>query len=317
MGPRVLILDRQGAAYRDALLARFPGLAIMAAPSAADLGDELAEIEVLVAFGLAVTDEVVRRAVRLRWIQSLATGVDYFLRLPSLRRDVILTSARGIHGPAMRESVLFLMQAISRNAAALGRRQAARTWQREPWPLLCGKAAVVLGTGVSGTAIAELLRCLGMTTIGVTRTPRAIAAFSEVVSLDRLKEAVARADYLVNVLPGDAENTGLIGRAVLDAMKPTAFFINVGRGDSVDEAALVEALRDKRIAGAGLDVFRAEPLPPESPLWALDNVVLSPHVSGLFAEYPEHVLPIVADNLQAFIDGHPEQMRNLAVRSAA
>ena len=123
----------------------------MAAPSAADLGEELAQIEVLVAFGLAVTDDVVRRATRLQWIQLLATGVDYFLRLPSLRRDVILTSARGIHGPAMRESVLFLMQAVSRNAAALGRRQAAnRTWQREPWPLLCGKTAVLLGTGVSG-----------------------------------------------------------------------------------------------------------------------------------------------------------------------
>jgi phosphoglycerate dehydrogenase-like enzyme len=317
MGPRVLILDRQGAAYRDALLARFPNLTIAAAPSAADLGEEVAEIEVLVAFGLAVTDDVLRRATRLKWIQSLATGVDYFLRLPSLRPDVMLTGARGIHGPAMRESVLFLMQAVSRNAAALSRRQAARTWLREPWPLLCGKTAVVLGTGVSGTAIAELLRCVGMATIGVTRTPRAIAAFSEVVSFDRLKESVARADYVVNVLPGDAKNVGLIDHAVLDAMKPSAFFINVGRGDSVDEAALVEAVRDKRISGAGLDVFRAEPLPPESPLWALDNVVLSPHVSGLFVEYPEHVLPIVADNLQAFIDGHPERMRNLAVRPAA
>ena len=124
MGPRVLILDRQGAAYRDALRRRFPDLAVEAASAAADLGEELAQIEVLVAFGLAVTDEVVRRAVRLRWIQSLATGVDYFLRLPSLRHDVILTGARGIHGPAMRESVLFLMQTVSRDAAALSRRQA-------------------------------------------------------------------------------------------------------------------------------------------------------------------------------------------------
>jgi len=130
-------------------------------------------------------------------------------------------------------------------------------------------------------------------------------------------EAAAAADYLVNVLPANPENIGLFSREVFAAMKPTAFFINIGRGETVDETALIDCLRAKRIAGAALDVFATRPLPPSSPLWDMPNVVITPHIGGYVAEYERHVMPIVIDNMRQFLAGRPEAMRNVVRRPPA
>jgi phosphoglycerate dehydrogenase-like enzyme len=272
----------------------------------------LADIDILVTFGLAITDDILAEATGLEWIQSLATGVDHFLRSPALRPETILTSARGMHGPAMRETVAYLMLTLSHDTRRLMRQQAAHRWERNRrWPLLAGKTALVVGTGVSGTAVAQLLQSLGMRVIGASRTPRQAEGFDTIVETGRLAEAVGDADYLINILPGNARNAGLIGADVFSAMKPSAFFINVGRGETVDEAALIGALRDGRIAGAGLDVFSSEPLPADSPLWELPNTVICPHIGGFFAEYEDYVMPILIENLRLFLDGRQSEMRNL------
>jgi phosphoglycerate dehydrogenase-like enzyme len=180
--------------------------------------------------------------------------------------------------------------------------------------LLYQKTAVVVGIGVSGIAIGELMHAFGMTVIGVTRTPREIASFDAVMHTDRLIEAAGRADYLINVLPANPENLGLFGQAVFAAMKPTACFINIGRGETVDEAALIACLRGKRIAGAALDVFQARPLPPDSPLWDMPNVVITPHIGGYVAEYEDYVMPIVIENMRHFLAGRTDLMRNIVAR---
>ena len=153
-----------------------------------------------------------------------------------------------------------------------------------------------------------------MRTIGITRTVRAIDGFDEVLPDAALVAAAARADYLVGVLPGGEANADRLGRAVFAAMKPTAYFINVGRGTTVDETALIEALATHRIAGAGLDVVRTTPLPADSPIWTLPNVFLSPHIGGFFREYEEHVMPIVLGNMDAFLAGRTSDMVNLVQR---
>jgi phosphoglycerate dehydrogenase-like enzyme len=150
-----------------------------------------------------------------------------------------------------------------------------------------------------------------MKVIGVTRTMREIAGFTAMMPTDRLVDAAAAADYLINVLPANPENIGLFSREVFAAMKASAFFINIGRGETVDEAALIDCLRAKRIAGAALDVFTARPLPPSSPLWDLPNVVITPHIGGYVAEYERYVMPIVIDNMRHFLAGRPEAMRNV------
>ena len=128
--------------------------------------------------------------------------------------------------------------------------------------------------------------------IGVTRTPRKAPGFDEMMPSSRLHDAAAMADHLINVLPASADNIGLFDARVFAAMKPTAYYINAGRGQTVDEAALLAALRERRIAGAGLDVFGDEPLPPESPFWALPNVFITPHVGGYIVEYEDFVMPL-------------------------
>ena len=314
MTTQVLVLDHNAEDYLPALGRSFPDLHIHCSHPGDELCANLAEIEVLIAFGLGVNDDLMRSMTALKWIHSLATGVDYFLRLPSLPKRVLLTSGRGIHGPPMRETVLFLMQAVSRKVTSIAANRQEHRWERRRWPLLSGKMAVIAGVGISSTATAGLLKALGMRVVGVSRTPREVAGFDAVVHFDQLAKMAAETDYLIDMLPGGPHNVGAVGKTVLAAMKPSAYFINVGRGDTVDDAALVECLREKRIAGAALDVFRQEPLPPDDPFWHLPNVFITSHTAGYFEEYAEHALPIILDNMQHYRNGHFEKMLNLVKR---
>jgi len=308
----VLILETYADRYAQELQARFPELDIVTAKSRAELPADLSTIDVLVAFGICVDDELISAATRLAWIQSLATGVDHFLRCASLRPETVLTSTRGIHGPAMREAVAFMMLSLSHEMPRLMRNQNTRQWDRSKrWPLLAGKTAGVIGVGVSSTALARLLKAFDMRVIGFSRTPRQIECFDDVVHTERLAVAAGDVDYLINVLPGDAKNARLVGKNVFAAMKPTAFFINVGRGETVDETALIDALTQRRIAGAALDVFRTHPLPPDSPFWLLENVIVCPHLAGFFAEYEDYAMPILVENMRLFLDGRASEMRNI------
>lgn len=308
----VLVLDTYAETYAQALREKFAGVTVYPAAKRDTITVDLAAVDVLIAFGIVVDDGLIGAMKRLRWIQSLATGVDHFLRCPSLRQDTVLTSARGIHGPAIRETVLFMMLALSHDAPRLLRDQAGHRWDRSrPRPLLARKTAVVMGTGVIGSAVGAALQAFGMRVIGVSRTPRTEPGFDRIVALDTLGEAVRAADYVINIMPGGPANTDLISSDVLAAMKPSAFLVNVGRGESVDEAALIAALREKRIAGAALDVFAREPLPADSPLWDLPNVIVAPHVGGLFDEYEDYVLPLIVDNMRHFLAGATDRMRNV------
>jgi len=311
---KVLILDTHAEIYRDRLRSEFPHVQFALAHKAADASVDLSDIDALICFGIAVDDSILKRATALRWIQSLATGVDHFLRCPSLRPDVLITSARGIHGPAMREEVLYLMMAVGRNAARHVEDKKAHVWERRLWSTLNGKTAAVAGVGVVGIAIGEMLKALGMTVIGVTRTPRQIACFDEIVPTGRLADAARRADYLINVLPADDNNLAIFDAKVFNAMKPSAFFINVGRGQTVDEEALLAALRERRIAGAGLDVLQTTPLPADSPFWDLPNVFITPHIGGYNVEYEDSIMPLIVDNMRLFLSGRRGEMRNIVTR---
>ena len=314
MSGDVLVIDVHAEIYAERLRREFPGLRVHAAGSKTEVAADPSKISALIAFGIAVDDDLFRRLTGLRWVQSLATGVDYFLRCPSLGPNVLVTSGRGIHGPALRESVAYLLLSLAQSAAQRHDDQRAHRWRRQHWSLLCDKTAVVAGTGVVGSAIANLLKAFGMRVIGVTNTPRPAPGFDQMIPRAKLRDAAAKADYLINVLPGGPDNRGAFNDIVFAAMKPSAFFINVGRGDTVDEAALIETLRSKRIAGAGLDVFAVEPLPNDSPLWDLPNVILTPHVAGYFLEYEDHIMPLIIENMRLFLAGKLSEMRNVVPR---
>lgn len=172
MNTKVLVIDIHAEMYRDRLRAEFSNLQFVLARSKNQPLGDISDVEVLVCFGIEVTDEIIAGAQRLKWIQSLATGIDHFLRCPSLKSDVLITSGRGIHGPPMREQVVYMMMAISRDAKRQVEDAAQRIWQRRLWSTLHGKTAVIAGVGVVGAAIAEILRAFGMRVVGVSHTPR-------------------------------------------------------------------------------------------------------------------------------------------------
>jgi phosphoglycerate dehydrogenase-like enzyme len=314
MAAKVLIVDIHAELYRDRLQAEFPGLQFILFHKAAEVSGDLSDVDVMIMFGIEIRDQMLRDAPRLRWIQSLATGVDHFLRCPSLRTDVLITSGRGIHGVPMREHVLYLMLAISHDAKQQVEDHQHQVWQRRLWSTLHGKTAVIVGTGIVGAAIGEMLQSLGMHVIGVSRTPRVARGFNEIRSVDHLRQAAGKADYLINVVPAAPENSALFDAALFDAMKPIAYYISAGRGQTVDEAALITTLRERRIAGAAFDVFATEPLPPESPFWTLPNVFITPHVGGYVVEYEDFIMPLIVANMRLFLAGRLDEMANIVTR---
>jgi phosphoglycerate dehydrogenase-like enzyme len=300
--------------YRDALREKFPALQFQLFHNKSEVTGDLSDIDVMMMFGIEVQDSMPAGAPRLQWIQSLATGVDHFLRCPSLKPNVLITSGRGIHGPPMREQVVYMMMAVSRDAVRAVGDQKAHFWERRLWSTLHGKTAAIAGTGVVGGAIGELLKALGMHVIGVTRTPRQTAGFDEMIATGRILEAVRRADYVINMLPASADNIGLFDATIFGAMKATAYYISAGRGQTVDEAALLAVLRERRIAGAALEVFQTEPLPPDSPFWDLPNVFITPHIGGYVIEYEDFIMPLIVGNMQLFLAGRQSEMRNIVAR---
>jgi D-2-hydroxyacid dehydrogenase (NADP+) len=313
MTTKILILDPHAEIYRDRLHADFPALQFSLAHKAGELAD-LSDIDVLISFGIELKDEFYQRAAGLKWVQCLATGVDHIVRCPSLKPKTLLTSGRGIHGAPMRETIVFLMMGVAREARRIAEAQKAHAWERRYWSLFRGKTAVIVGVGVIGIATAKLLKAFEMHVVGVTRTPRTIEGFDEVMPTDQLRKAAARADYLINILPATRDNLLLFDGAVFAAMKPSAYYISAGRGQTVDEPALVAALRERRIAGAGLDVFQTEPLPPDSPLWDLPNAFILPHLGGYTSEYEDLIMPLIVENMRLFLAGRQSEMQNVVER---
>src|ERR1700686_3303758 len=198
---KILIVDVHAEQYRDKLREKFPALRFMLFHSAKEVTGDLSGTDVMLMFGIEVRDFMLAGAPRLKWIQPLATGVDHVLRCPSLKPNVLITSGRGIHGPPMREQVVYMMMAVSRDVVRAVGDQKAHFWERRLWSTLHGKTAAIAGTGVVGSAIAELLKAFGMGVIGVTRNPREAAGFDEMMPTDRLGGAARRARHLLNTPP--------------------------------------------------------------------------------------------------------------------
>ena len=300
--------------YRDGLTEAFPQMEINVVDHPSKVDPYIAQVDILVTFGAHMADHVLDKATNLKWIQALGTGVDGIVDRPALRDGVIVTNLRGLHGAAVSESALAAMLALSRNLPRAVRSQDAGRWDRFPVNLVKGKTVGILGVGVIAAELAPRCRALGMTVIGITSTPRSVNGFDRMVRREELLDIAGELDHLVLLAPYTAETHGIVGAQLFERMKPTAFLINVARGGIVDEAALVEALRAGRIAGAGLDVFVEEPLAPGHPLWSMPNVLITPHMAGFHVGYPGEAIPIVIENIRHFLAGDVDGMINVVRR---
>ncbi len=292
---------------------RFPALTFVGADDAETLRREAADADVF--YGWRFPPELVPHAPRLRWIQSASAGVEDNLS-PELReRGILLTNGAGIAAGGIAEHVLALLLGFCRNLPAAARLQRERRWDRPAVMAgdgasireFAGSRVAVLGLGPIGRAVAERSVALGAVVRGMRRHPPGVPTppYDAVVGPEGLGALLAWAEFIVVALPHTAETTGMIGARELARMRPDACLVNVARGAVVDEDALVEALERGAIAGAGLDVFEAEPLPPSSPLWGLPNVVVTPHVAGATPRYLERALALFIDNLERFLARQP------------
>jgi phosphoglycerate dehydrogenase-like enzyme len=276
-----------------------------------DLEGHLAEIEVVFAwnFDRPALLDVVPRAPRLRWIQSISAGVEEFATPVLAEHGVVLTSAAGVYDPGLAESVLGFLLALSARIVE-DARLTPGSWPTDGTRLLRGTTALIVGAGSIGTETGRLLRAAGVGVRGIARTPRPPdEVFERIGGPVDLHEELAGADHVVNVLPRTPGTERMFDAAAFAAMRRTALFVNIGRGATVDEPALIDALRSGAIAGAALDVFDVEPLPADSPLWRMPNVLISPHRAGDHEGWPRDVVALFADNLRRYLAGEP--LRNV------
>ena len=297
--------------YRDRLRAAFPQLDVTLVDHHSKATPLMGDIDVLITFGPMMADAVMANARQLKWVQALGTGVDNLIDLPSLPKGVAMTSMHGIHGPALSEAAFASMLLLSRRMHRSVRAQDKRLWDRWPSTLLHNKTVGIFGVGAIASALAPRCKAFGMKVVGISSSPRPVTGFDEMRPRDPLAAVVGDLDYFVLLTPLTDGTRGIVGKQVLHALKPTSFLVNLARGGVVDEPALVEVLRERRIAGAAIDVFLQEPLPPDSPFWGLDNAFLTPHLGGFCDVYVDHAMPIIETNMRHFLAGTIPQMTNL------
>jgi len=301
--PTVLVYYPEAAqarAYAD--LVRLPRRAITVHVASApdDAGALIGETDVLYAWNFPAP--LLARAPRLRWVQVMGAGVERVL-VPELPPGVVVTRAAGIFGPWMAEYTLGWCLWVTQRIEGFRAQQRERRWVPVDPLRLRGATLCIVGLGDIGREVSRAARQVGMRVIGVTRSGRPAREAERVYRVRAIRTALARADFVVLTVPLSAETRGLIGEHELAAMKPSAWFINIARGPIVDERALLSALRERRIGGAVLDVFDQEPLPADHPLWALDNVAITPHISG--PSTPAEIGPIFNDNLRRYLARRP------------
>jgi len=251
------------------------------------------------------TRRLLTRVPNLRWVHTISAGVDHLL-FPELREsDAILTNASGVFNIPIAETVMAYILAVVKRLPEFLAQQREHRWEKLPLRELGGLTVGIVGLGDIGTEVARLCRAFGMHVLGLRRRPAPSDVADEVLPPDRLHDLLARSDFVVIAAPLTAETRGMIGRAELAAMKPDAWLINISRGAIVDEEALIEALQAGRIGGACLDVFAEEPLPPESPLWDMPNVIITPHNSWSSPHIEEREIDLFLENLRRYVAGEP------------
>jgi len=268
------------------------------------LDDLLAEAEVIL--GLRLPQNVITRAPKLKWIQAVGAGVNRFLDTEIVESSVIMTNARGVQSTPIAEFTLGLMLMFVKQAPLCFQLKQEKQWRRFTPTVLRSKTVGIVGLGSIGREVARLAKAFGMRVLATRRSAKRVgrARYVDIVlPQDQLRELLVESDFVVLTLPLTPETNKYIGEEELRTMKSTAYLINIARGGVLDEEALIRALEEHWIAGAGLDVFATEPLPTDSRLWELPNVILSPHTAGDFEDRAVQVTEVFLENLRRYLDG--------------
>jgi phosphoglycerate dehydrogenase-like enzyme len=297
--------------------ATMPGYDIRVTQDQDEIASARDDIEILAGWP---SPDVLVSAPNLRWFQQWSAGSDWLTRYPlAIERPFVVTNATGVHPIQITEHVFALILAFVRRLPEMIHNQRDHKWQAPPGETLSElyqRNLLIVGLGAIGERIARVGNAMGMCVDGVRRsTVELPTGVDALYTPDRLLEIRVGEDFVVLAAPLTKATFHIIGDKELRAMKPTAFLVNIGRGKLIDEAALIRALQEEWIGGAGLDVFETEPLPSDSPLWSMPNVIITPHYAGASPRYNERAMKIFLDNLQRYRDG--VQLRNLVDKRAA
>ncbi len=265
--------------------------------------EQLARTEALMAG--AVPAGVLPSMTKLRWAQAMSAGVDGWLALPDLPANLTLTCARGTHTESMPENIIGALFHVAKPYAQVAEHQKQSKWVHTVAQPLTGKTLGILGLGVIGQEVARIAVALGMHVIGTKRRPTRIPNVAEVLPPERTDEVLSQSDFVLLLLPATPETENFINAKRLAKMKPSAWLLNFGRGQIINDADLMAATKDKTIAGALLDVFRQEPLPAENPFWTAPGIVVLPHIGGPHPQRDRFVARLFVENLKRFIEGEP------------
>lgn len=302
-GPTIMSLEVSLGDLRE----QFPNVEFEYCPAAGDLNHAIRTADVFVG---SMTEDLFKDAKRLKWIQSPSSGVDKYLNIPDLAAgDVLLTSASGAHGPGLAESTLGTMLAFNRGLLTSVYRQQAREWSAsELRPVLIeltGMTLGILGFGAFGQHLAERARAFGMNILAIDiRSLSKPDTVSRLWRPDRLDDLLGESDYVAVALPLTPETENLITAEKIALMKPSAILLAMSRGGIVDQDAVARALREKRLRAAALEVMRPEPLPADSYLWDVENLLITSHIAGGTQYERQYVIEIFRDNLDRLLAGN-------------
>jgi len=289
-----------------------PNVDLRFVPRLVDGDDGLADVEAIAG---TVKATHLARATRLKWVHSWAAGADNDLFPAMLDSPVVLTSSAGNGAIPLAEHSLLLMLMLNRDVPRWMRAQAERKWERFTHPELNGLTVGIFGLGNSGSDLALKAKAFHMRVLGLRRNAeRPVPGVDRMFSIDQLQPFLAESDFVVVTTPSTPETLGMFDAAAFKAMKRSAYFICISRGGIAVDDALLEALREGWIAGAGLDAHGVEPLPPDSPFWSLPNVIVTPHNGATTPATAQRSVEIFIDNLQRYVAGQP--LRNIVDKSA-
>ncbi len=296
---------------RERLQKTFPDFQFVQLQNYDRVPEEIVDADVFI--GWSLRPEQFVAAKKLRWIHSPAAAVHQLMFPELVRSNVLLTNSSSVHGPVVAEHAIAVMLALAKRLPQAMQYQAKKVWSQEilwnerPRPReVAGATVAVVGMGGIGREFTRLAKALGMRVIAVREdVGKGAGGADAVFSGAQIDEVLPQADYVLLCTPVTPATTGIINAARLKKMKPEAYLMNVARGPLIDEPALVAALRERRIAGAGLDVFVEEPLPADSPFWSLDNVLITPHSAAVTEQLWERHYELIVENLNRFIANQP------------
>ncbi|PLT30789.1 D-2-hydroxyacid dehydrogenase [Peribacillus deserti] len=313
--PKLIIGQNLASHYVEQIQAVIPDWEIIVGRDSSIWKDDLADAEIIAGWRREM-EEGLTGETTLKWLQTWSAGVNYLPLSDLEEKGVSVTSASGVHAYPISETIFALMLALTRKIDAYIRNQQSKTWHNAGLKLeIHNKTVGILGVGAIGRETAKIAKAFGMTVLGMRFSGQPEDYVDKMFTPDQLGSLLPECDYIINTLPLTNETHHLIGKKQFELMKNTAFFINIGRGDTVIEEELISALAEGSIAGAGLDVFETEPLQESSPLWEMENVIITPHTAGATEYYDQRVVEdIFIPNLRQYLSNENPSINSVCFK---